>query len=161
MLWSPGYVPKHSFIAWLAVQNKLRIKDKLKAWGSIDNDICGLCNVAVETIDHIFFECSVSLMVMQRVLQNCNINRNVLSWRREVAWFSRKTMGKSVLARVRRIAFVSSIYNIWRGRNRKIFEEVDVTGEEIFRWVRQDVLLKLLARNGESVALHQMQENWK
>ncbi|XP_050229208.1 uncharacterized protein LOC126678347 [Mercurialis annua] len=30
VLWSPGYIPKQSFIAWLATKNSLRTRDKLK-----------------------------------------------------------------------------------------------------------------------------------
>ncbi|XP_050233101.1 uncharacterized protein LOC126681596 [Mercurialis annua] len=116
-----GYVPKHSFISWLAIKNRLKTKDKLSIWGVTDNDRCMFCNREAETVEHLFFECILSKSIMGKVLHCCLIDRGVYRWRRELSWMSRKAVGKSLLARVRRTAFNCSVYNIWKGRNKSIF----------------------------------------
>ncbi|XP_050211464.1 uncharacterized protein LOC126661653 [Mercurialis annua] len=100
----------------------MRTKDKLKSWGCIDEDVCVFCNKDKENVDHLFFTCDVSRRIFKKVLEACMIFKDVERWRREWAWYGRKASGKSIMARVRRIAFISSIYQIWRARNRKVFE---------------------------------------
>ncbi|XP_050207357.1 uncharacterized protein LOC126656782 [Mercurialis annua] len=43
IVWGKNYVPKHSFILWLAIKNRLKTKDKLKRWGVTPDDHCVLC----------------------------------------------------------------------------------------------------------------------
>ncbi|XP_050229139.1 uncharacterized protein LOC126678280 [Mercurialis annua] len=143
VMWRTGCVPRHSFIAWLAVKNKLRTRDKLKRWGTIDIDDC------------------MTGSIFKKVLRACLINREVANWRREWSWFSRKTMGKSILAKIRRIAFMCVIYNIWRARNMIIFEKEDITEAMVTAIIRQEVMLKMFSRRSKSLMFYQLYQNWQ
>ncbi|XP_050207652.1 uncharacterized protein LOC126657072 [Mercurialis annua] len=121
IIWGSGCIPKHSFIAWLAIKKSLKTRDKLKRWGCIDNENCVFCNNAPESVEHLFFECPELNAVIKAVMEACLINRDWISWRREWSWYGKKTNGKTMLAKIRRLAFMSSIYNVWRGRNCIIF----------------------------------------
>ena len=54
----PRYIPKHSFLLWMAIRAKLRTKDKLQLWGIIDNATC-MCSQAEETL-YLYFVCPFS-----------------------------------------------------------------------------------------------------
>ncbi|XP_050217749.1 uncharacterized protein LOC126668603 [Mercurialis annua] len=159
LIWSPGLVPRHSFIVWLAIKKKLRTKDKLRRWGCVGNDICVLCGEETETIEHLFFSCQVSAIIFQKVLQACLINRNVLVWRRECSWFSRRAAGKSLMARLRRVAFACSVYYVRKGTNISVFEEEAVNVAMILSWIRRDMLLKMYSRRDNSHRFMLVYEN--
>ena len=42
LLWFSQGVPKHCFILWMAIHNKLLTHDRLKKWGSYDMVVCSL-----------------------------------------------------------------------------------------------------------------------
>ena len=60
LIWAKFVVPKHAFISWLAVLNRLSTKDRIKAWGMEVDDKCVMCRNAEETRDHVFFGCEFS-----------------------------------------------------------------------------------------------------
>ncbi|KAF5194210.1 Ribonuclease h domain, partial [Thalictrum thalictroides] len=43
LLWSKRNIPKHSFITWLAVKERLATQDKLIKWETIQKSVCALC----------------------------------------------------------------------------------------------------------------------
>lgn len=44
VLWRAPCVPKHSFITWMALLNRLPTMDRLISWGLNFNPVCKLCN---------------------------------------------------------------------------------------------------------------------
>lgn len=61
--WGGLSIPRHSFISWLAIQNRLPTKDRLISWGCRLDSVCVLCGVADETKDHIYVDCSYSMIL--------------------------------------------------------------------------------------------------
>lgn len=57
-IWSAYGIPRHSFFAWLVIQNRCPTKDRLLSWGLQVQPLCLLCNLQPETRDHLFHECS-------------------------------------------------------------------------------------------------------
>lgn len=55
-----GNIPKFCFIFWLAVQNRLRTKDRLAKHMILQEDNCVLCEKKVEYVQHLFFSCKYS-----------------------------------------------------------------------------------------------------
>ena len=47
-------VPKHIFISWMEILNRLPTMDKLTSWGLEVRELCGFCQTEMETRDHIF-----------------------------------------------------------------------------------------------------------
>jgi len=53
-IWFPCAIPKHAFILWLVVQNRLT-SDRLLVWGFNGHPLCGFCHHVVESRNHLFF----------------------------------------------------------------------------------------------------------
>ncbi|GKE08566.1 reverse transcriptase zinc-binding domain-containing protein, partial [Tanacetum coccineum] len=60
VVWFSQNIPKHAFIVWLAVQDKLTTQDKIIQWGSYDGLCCALCKNDTDSHSHLFFECGYS-----------------------------------------------------------------------------------------------------
>ncbi|KAK7256204.1 hypothetical protein RIF29_29642 [Crotalaria pallida] len=56
-VWNSYSIPKHCFIVWLAIKDRLRTKNSLSMFMQVQPE-CILCNRAMESRDHLFFECS-------------------------------------------------------------------------------------------------------
>ena len=68
LVWDAAIMPKHAFIFWLAIQDRLSAFDRLVKWGWQGNLLCGFCKNKRESRDHIFFECSFSSRMWQQVV---------------------------------------------------------------------------------------------
>lgn len=142
LVWSASNMPRHAFIFWLAVHDRLRTKKKLHQWGIANSDSCVFCNAEREEVDHLFFECCFSKEIWRRVLRAVNVRREPFVWKREVSWFSRKACRKTLLANVRRAAMAASVYTIWRARNVSIFQQKSITADEVFGQIREIIIFK-------------------
>lgn len=63
-------IPRHSFIPWLAVFDRLATRQRQLRWGRSSDDKCLFCNSSSECRDHFFFSCPVTMSVWQGIL-NC------------------------------------------------------------------------------------------
>ena len=54
LVWEEQHVLRHSFILWLACQNRLSTKDRLLEWGMLLGPYCTLCSAADESIELLF-----------------------------------------------------------------------------------------------------------
>lgn len=54
-IWFPEATPKFSFVAWLAIHNRLATGERILKWNSQAVSTCWLCKTALETRDHLFF----------------------------------------------------------------------------------------------------------
>lgn len=51
-VWFTQCVPKHAFIMWLTIKDKLMTKDKIKKWNPNVDEVCVLCKKDKETRNH-------------------------------------------------------------------------------------------------------------
>ncbi|XP_021837875.2 uncharacterized protein [Spinacia oleracea] len=114
--------PKASFIVWLALQKRLPTKDMLRSWGMSISSSCELCQAADESLDHMFFDCSVSKEVWSCVLLQLGVSRSVMQWELEVQWCSVKSRSTKEADIKRSIAFSETVYALWLQRNAKLFK---------------------------------------
>lgn len=131
-------------MTWLASQNKLDVKARLARWNLALDSSCCLCQREVEPVNHLFFECPFSSSIWKIMLQKCGSLRNIVGWRREVGWWTKKTMGKNMLASIRRIVFNATIYYIWVERNKWIFQQVTPEEIRVVRLVGACIRMKLM-----------------
>lgn len=120
-MWGKCVIPRHSFIVWLALLDRLAVKTGQFKWRITENATCPLCNQQEETVERLFFKCSFSSRVWKVLLQKCSIQRAGFGWRKEVSWFTRKAIRKSGLATCRMLAFNAAKYFIWLKRNGVVF----------------------------------------
>ncbi|XP_020261420.1 uncharacterized protein LOC109837536 [Asparagus officinalis] len=128
-VWEKLNYPKHSFIMWLAIQDKLLTQDRLHKRGIIQSNQCLLCEGAVaESRNHLFFDCNFS---------NC-------VWNGIMEWLKFKLRGKGSKQRIKRLALTATIYNIWRERNARIFKEEFRSVEQLIKAIKVDTWTILL-----------------
>lgn len=69
-VWHKLVLPKHCIILWLVLFRKLLTVDKLSSWGVPNVDMgCTLCMSRLKSINHLFFNCGFSRVVMMEIAQ--------------------------------------------------------------------------------------------
>ncbi|KAJ6682995.1 hypothetical protein OIU74_021114 [Salix koriyanagi] len=74
LIWQKEHIPRHAFILWLAVQGRLRTRDRISTITAIPSLLCALCNQEPETHDHLFFRCHHSRTVWETVNGHAGFN---------------------------------------------------------------------------------------
>ncbi|KAL9690538.1 hypothetical protein QQ045_010940 [Rhodiola kirilowii] len=125
MVWNDFNAPRDSLHAWLVVQNKLMTRDRMNKWGAQGDDSCVLCDAAVESRDHLFFDCSFSQEVWKKVMKFLLVEPVGTQWNHLIPWFKRQQQTrlktKFIAAAIARI-----MNGVWKARNFKIFREVTI-----------------------------------
>lgn len=142
IVWFTSSIPRHCFILWLAIQDRLATLDRLLSWGVIANANCVLCNQCIESRDHLFFNCLFSSKVWKQVLRLCCVNRTPRYWANEFIWAKHSLRGKSFCSIIKKLAWASTIYNIWRERNSRIHNNSFLNEEGILKIIMNDIRLK-------------------
>ncbi|XP_020266123.1 uncharacterized protein LOC109841574 [Asparagus officinalis] len=74
-VWGKLNFPKHLFVLWLAMQNRLFTQDILLRRGAINTNACLLCaGAASESRNHLFFDCSYSRDVWLTIMDWLKMN---------------------------------------------------------------------------------------
>lgn len=66
-VWFKGMIPRHRFICWLAVFNKLSTKARQLKHGSLVSPKCTFCDHD-KSRDHLFFSCSFASKIWSYVI---------------------------------------------------------------------------------------------
>lgn len=144
ILWHPLHVPRQTFILWLAGQNRLRIMDQTPQSSMIDN-ICELCHLHPESHDHLFFKCSFSSQVWNSTLQRAHLRWPTLGWTDFLQWASTQFHNKKEISHlIGPLVIASTVYHVWKERNRRVFHErgqpPGAIVEEIYQQIRSQLL---------------------
>ena len=160
-IWFPQAIRRHTFIVWLAVQNRLVTQDKLLKWGLISSISCVFCRANVEDRNHLFFSSNFTAGIWQRILCLCGVCRTPRNWENEFLWVI-ANKGKSFSSITRKIAWGATIYHLWGHRNRRIQENNYAPADTIFRLICDDVRLCIsgIQKVVESPANRSMCERW-
>lgn len=121
-VWDTASQPKHAFITNLAVQNGLATIDKLRQRGLQMINRCELCQAAEETGRHLFFTCSISRKVWGLVCSWMGVSQLNGTLRAVLNGLKRKNHGRNWTARRVRCALTTTVYELWRERNTRIFK---------------------------------------
>ncbi|GKV51281.1 hypothetical protein SLEP1_g57948 [Rubroshorea leprosula] len=95
LVWFSRQIPKHSFISWLAILDRLTTKARQKKWSPNIDDTCVLCNNGSETVEHLFFKCSYAKCVWKRLSVMSEIPY-LDSWQQLVLWMGKRIRKKSL-----------------------------------------------------------------
>ena len=90
MVWSSLNVPKHFFISWMVILNRLPTRDRMREWEIVIEGRCELCHNKMESRNHIFFGCSFSQAVWREVLRMSGLNKRVMRWEEELEWAGKR-----------------------------------------------------------------------
>ncbi|XP_050207779.1 uncharacterized protein LOC126657173 [Mercurialis annua] len=143
LVWFSGSIPRHSFILWLCLKKRLLTKDKLMAWNVVSSDSCSLCGSHPENLEHLFFACGYSQNIWSNVLFILGLNRHSFSWNREVSFFIKRSAGKSLVSKIRKLWFSAAVYFIWKARNDAIFNQFLAPADQVFKNINFTVAARI------------------
>ncbi|XP_058723274.1 uncharacterized protein LOC131595058 [Vicia villosa] len=132
--------PRAVFSLWMACHCRLNTKDRILKIGVHTDGVCVFCG-AMETCDHLFFDCAVTKVLWQQILFWLKLNHVPQEWSREVRWISEHTKGSSKSARILKMCIVEAVYHVWIQRNRKVFN-----GPKEENLLAQDILYRVKGR---------------
>ncbi|GKA59381.1 RNA-directed DNA polymerase, eukaryota, reverse transcriptase zinc-binding domain protein [Tanacetum coccineum] len=161
LIWYSQCIPKHSFILWLAMLNKLTTQDRLKKWGNQDVNRCCLCLNDSEDLKHLFFKCSYAKKVWGMVLSMTDIDNIKYEWEEIIHLLINAGNGNNINSVCRRLMLGASVYNIWNERNRRIFQDKKLNEEDIVKRITEVVKCKLSCLIvKDSAAVRKMEDKW-
>ncbi|XP_019240741.1 PREDICTED: uncharacterized protein LOC109220732 [Nicotiana attenuata] len=79
-----GGMPKLIFILYVAILGKLATRDRLVRWGIANELLCPMCNVEEESMENLFFKCTYTAAIWEKLLQWMNVNRQPMEWSQEI-----------------------------------------------------------------------------
>uniref|UniRef100_A0A803PIJ5 Reverse transcriptase zinc-binding domain-containing protein n=1 Tax=Cannabis sativa TaxID=3483 RepID=A0A803PIJ5_CANSA len=113
LVWSRLNVPKHSFLLWLAMVNRLKAQDRLFKHGLIDHDFYTIYNTATESAEHLFFSCSFASACLSRLKEWMRWNATATSLQSLMKW-----VRKAKISRFKRMYLQLGLLRLftWCGR---------------------------------------------
>lgn len=125
-------------ISWIAIHNRLYTGDRLVLFGTIPISCCSFCSGA-ESHDHLFFNCPFTSKVWAQTLAHINVSWSSRSWNDWINLLS-TIRGKTLKNLIIKLAFTTSIYQIWLERNARKFQNtscpIPVVGSKIFSMIK-------------------------
>ncbi|XP_076909897.1 uncharacterized protein LOC143567303 [Bidens hawaiensis] len=135
--WSRWAPIKCNIFAWRAVLNRLPTSEMLiKRNINVESTLCLLCGSGEDTIDHILSGCLVSSLVWQQISVWCRIPQIFAFSSKDIMEIhSSMDLGKREKEILHGIIIIGS-WRIWKARNLKLFEEIEVKIEDIMRDIK-------------------------
>ncbi|XP_075112580.1 uncharacterized protein LOC142182282 [Nicotiana tabacum] len=117
------HIPRHQFILWLAIRQRLATVDRVERWGiNIPKD-CVLCSKGTtESLAHMFFECKYARDIWSSLLKWMNENRIPKTWNDEVCWMAKRCRGSREKGQVLAWLVAAIVYHVWSERNARRFQ---------------------------------------
>jgi len=146
-IWKAESEGKHKFFAWLMVQCKLLTTDKLLARHWPCNPICSLCNQEHETAAHLILHCPFARLVWEKMeIWTQQLIRPpqdgleiIVWWQTELAQLPKK------IRRLKAALMMYCAWNIWKERNRRVFELKQGTPSEVLHEIKMEIETRSLA----------------
>ena len=151
VVWFKKRIPRHAFITWLVMRERMVTRDRLISWGMNVPSTCLLCATCDETAPHIFFECDYSLSVW-----NGLVSRSRLTPPSElqaiVDWLSSPQLtGK--LKIMMHLIFQATIYHLWKERNNRFHSNSARPPVQIIKDISLQLRSKLFSLDRETTNL--------
>ncbi|KAM6569105.1 hypothetical protein CsatB_017090 [Cannabis sativa] len=141
-VWSRLNIPKHSFLIWLAVQDRLKTRERLFRFNVAAEATCILCNDLNENTSHLFFDCKFSQSCLSQIKVWLNWRVVSVSLQGLLRWINRSKASK-----FRRGIFSGTIaalvYHIWKARNLKLWQANTIDPDQVVQEVKWQVKTRI------------------
>lgn len=150
-VWFSQHIPKHGFIHWVVTWDRLPTRDRLRRWGLQVPDTCLLCNVAVESHTHLFFDCMYASQVWESFFTHPRLNPPI-DFDHIVYWV-RTASSITKLNIICKLLLQTTINELWKERNARLHR--DETKTQLIREVQGIMRRKLASLDtGVSPSIH-------
>ncbi|GKC28667.1 RNA-directed DNA polymerase, eukaryota [Tanacetum coccineum] len=124
---------KVNVFAWRLAVNKLPTRFNMSSRGlEIPSIVCPVCNVGAETVDHLFFSCSVASSIMAKVLGWWGfLESGISSYHNWVSWFEGLRLKKVAKDYLEATIFVSW-WVFWGYHNKLLFSSESLVKASLF-----------------------------
>ncbi|GKA31569.1 reverse transcriptase zinc-binding domain-containing protein [Tanacetum coccineum] len=153
VIWYNMSIPKHTFVVWMALQNKLMTQENIAKWKDDDGMKCSLCQCCMDSLEHLFFMCPYTNAVWGEIQKMLNVQLSYV-WHIIVDELIGLPNNKNVWSIVRRLVFGAAVYFIWQERNRRMFQNEKREVKNVVEIIKETVRLKLasfVVKNGRTV----------
>ena len=99
------------------MKDRLSTMDRIMKWSQGVDTACVLCKAAIETRNHLFFECSYASQLWEYLAKGILLGTYSINWSLLVRIVTSGSLDKKGMFCIR-YAFQAAIYAIWRERNR-------------------------------------------
>ncbi|GJY45431.1 RNA-directed DNA polymerase, eukaryota, reverse transcriptase zinc-binding domain protein [Tanacetum coccineum] len=144
VVWYSQLIPKHAFILWLAIQNKLLTQDIMEKWQDISDMKCSLCKKCADSHEHLFFKCEFALQVWKEVMKKSTKLGGRVVLKDIVKVISDERSNNRIGVVINKLIVAATVYNVWQERNQRIFRKEYRTAEDICKTVYEQVKSKLM-----------------
>ncbi|XP_062112512.1 uncharacterized protein LOC133823677 [Humulus lupulus] len=116
-VWERSSIPKHRFILWLVMLQKLSTRTYINRYLPSLDTVCLLCGDHNEDLPHLFFQCTYSKACLLRVKDWIGCRAQTEHYHQLLQWIYKAKH----LSKVRKGFFIvvvtALVYHIWRARN--------------------------------------------
>ncbi|XP_031398485.1 uncharacterized protein LOC116209061 [Punica granatum] len=120
-VWFAGHLPRSSFVAWLAVRNRLTTRDRMVKWKiTLAAEECELCSSHLETGDYLSVTCPVTRGIWKSLLARVGLQRSSPDWDSGLRCIS-ALKGRSLGTVCLKLLWIHYIYCVWKEHNNRIF----------------------------------------
>ncbi|KAL0292863.1 UNVERIFIED_CONTAM: hypothetical protein Sangu_3249200 [Sesamum angustifolium] len=153
-------IPRHGFILWMAILEKLSTMDK--PWVPRAENGCVLCGGQFdETHEHLFFNCWYSKRCLTILKRKIRFHWPFSEWQRGLTWASKKWRGTHLVNAAFRATLAALVYHLWTERNNRKFAATSSSAESITSRVLEDVRMRILtAECPSSLQLQNLYRIW-
>ncbi|GJT95362.1 RNA-directed DNA polymerase, eukaryota, reverse transcriptase zinc-binding domain protein [Tanacetum coccineum] len=144
VVWYSQLIPKHAFIFWLAIQDKLLTQDRMAKWKDITDLKCPLCKKCADSHDHLFFKCEFASQVWNEMLKKTIILGGMVSLKEIVDNISKERGKNSIGVVINKLVLAATVYMIWKERNQRLFRDEAKTVDAICNLIYEQVRNKLM-----------------
>ncbi|GJV20578.1 putative reverse transcriptase domain-containing protein [Tanacetum coccineum] len=165
IVWFSHQIPRYAIHLWLVIKRKLKTQDLLRSWDvnnstMVDQPLCPLCKAQPDSQKHLFFECSFSSRVWDRLkvftgLPNIPSDLNDI-----VECIKHVASSLSIRSVVCKLVFAASCYFIWQERNGRLFKKIKRSQDQIFELIKTNVRIKLLTCSFMKTSRDQQLVKW-
>ncbi|XP_013632695.1 PREDICTED: uncharacterized protein LOC106338211 [Brassica oleracea var. oleracea] len=135
-VWFTQGIPRHAFLVWLAIQNRLSTRDRMRKWGILQG--CVLCGERDETRDHLFFACPYSYTVWDCLASRLVGRRINPDWHDMLRYIQAGTSNEMDMILIR-LVFQAVVYHIWRERNTRRHQQGQQGTEQMIKTINRGI----------------------
>nr|GEV42450.1 hypothetical protein [Tanacetum cinerariifolium] len=110
VVWYSQFQPRHAFLLWLAIKERLATQDRLANWNCQINDECPLCQKERDSHSHLFFKCEFANQIWERLKEKMGNIRFQNELKSIVALISQTKAKKNIGRVVNRLVLAAAVY---------------------------------------------------
>ena len=127
--WKVKCPPKMKHFLWQLISGCIAVKKNLKARGMQGEMSCDRCGASEESINHVFFECPPA----RQIWALSKISSNPDNFPTGSLFFNMDHLFWRVRPQIDDHQFAWILWYIWKGRNNKVFSNIDIEPSETLR----------------------------